>query len=75
MCAARGGVKDCVVTRGIRSIIIDGYPTKEPYTDPGSMNCVCNDDNEQSNSNQNCPPVPPSWYMLPLIPIIVIFGS
>ncbi len=41
-CANRGGVKTCKVTRATRPIIVGGYPTREPYTIPGSMNCVCN---------------------------------
>jgi RHS repeat-associated protein len=43
MCANRGGVKSCKVTRSTRPRIENGYPTREPYTLPNSMNCVCND--------------------------------
>jgi len=48
-CESRGGVKTCRVTRGSRAIITDGYPTKELYTVPGSMNCVCIDDDSDQD--------------------------
>jgi len=53
-CAGRGGVKSCAVTRGMRSTIRDGYPTKEPYTVPGSMSCVCNDDDPDTQGSSSC---------------------
>lgn len=51
-CMGRGGVESCKVTRGARAVIIDGEPTKELYTVPGSMSCVCKND-----PPKDCPPV------------------
>ncbi len=53
-CANRGGIKSCKVTRSTRPIIEDGYPTREPYTLPNSMNCVCNED-DGGDGPKSCP--------------------
>ena len=50
ICSCRGGVKTCKVTKGSRTVIRGGEPIKELYIVPGSMNCVCNEDDNGARS-------------------------
>ncbi len=59
-CKNRGGVKTCMVTKGTRKTIKNGTPATQIYIVPGSMNCVCNDDdNEPPCPDQKPTVVPP----------------
>ena len=64
-CENRGGVKSCAETIGSRPTIRNGVPTNEIYFVPGSMNCVCNEDDNDPEDNSEpggtpfiFPPIP-----------------
>ena len=41
-------MKECKVTRGVRTVVRNGVAVPELYTVPGSWNCVCSDCEEES---------------------------